>query len=170
MLQSIYTSSGLLDLGSHQLAGFFHFCQTKHVRKYVLQGFHRSVQITGGKSKTVGIDIVGIRCSCFIFKNRNIHTHDILFSGFQINFLLGSHQCRIQSFLRHSGFCNNKIGIGTSDTSLYLLTQLHVLTYQVQELSHQLISLILQKLVSAHCSHQLFFLLRKLHTGRIHLC
>ena len=36
------------------------------------------------------------------------------FSGFQINFLLGSHQCRIQRLLRHSSFCNDKIGVGAS--------------------------------------------------------
>ena len=107
------------DLGSHKLTGLFHFCQTKHIRQDVCQGFYRSVQITGCKSKAIGINIVGIRCSCFVFKNRNIHTHDILFSGFQINFLLGSHQCRIQRLLRHSCFCNDKIGVGASDTGFY---------------------------------------------------
>ena len=135
-----------------------------------MQGFYRSVQITGCKSKAIGINIVGIRCSCFVFKNRNIHTHDILFSGFQINFLFGSHQCRIQRFLRHSSFCNDKIGVGTSDTGFYFFSQLHILPYQIQELSHQLVPLILQKLMATYCSHQLLFLLRKLHTGRIHLC
>ena len=170
MLQGIYTTPCFFDLGSHKLTGLFHFCQTKHIRQDVCQGFYRSVQITGRKSKAIGIDIVGIRCSCFVFKNRNIHTHDILFSGFQINFLLGSHQCRIQRLLRHSCFCNDKIGVGASDTGFYFFSQLHILPYQIQELSHQLVPLILQKLMATYCSHQLLFLLRKLHTGRIHLC
>ena len=170
MLQGVYTTPCFFDLRSHQLTGFFHFCQSEHIRQDICQRFYRSVQITGGKSKTIGIDIVGIRGSCFVFKNRNIHTHDILFAGFQIDFLLGSHQGSVQSLLRHSGFCNDKIGVGTSDTSLYFFTQLHVLAHQIQELSHQLVPLILQKLMATDCSHQLLFLLRKLHTGRIHLC
>ena len=63
-----------------------------------------------------------------------------------------------------------RVGHVVHQLRLALAGQLHVLAHQIQELSHQLVPLILQKLMATYCSHQLLFLLRKLHTGRIHLC
>ena len=169
MLQGIYTAAGLFNLRCHELAGLFTLGQAQHIRQKVCQAFHRIIQIAGGKGKSIGIDIIGVRSPGLILEHRNLHAHHIPCLGFQINLLLGSHQGHIQGFVCHAGAGQHKILVGRRNACLYLFTKSFVLTHQVQELTHQFIPLILKELVSPDCRRQLFLETGKLHTGGIHM-
>ena len=104
MLQGVDTSSGLLYLSCHKLAGFFCLCKLQHIRQDICQRFYGSVQITRCKCESIRIDIIRICRSSLRLKYRNVYTHDILLSDFQIYFLLRCHQCRVQGCFIHAGF------------------------------------------------------------------
>ena len=169
MLQGVDTSSGLLNLSCHKLAGFFCLCKLQHIRKDICKRFYSSVQITGCKRKSIRINIIRIGGSGLCLEYRNVYTHDILLSDFQIYFLLGCHQCRIQSSFVHTRFGYDEILIGRTDTCFHFFSELHVYFYQIQELTHQFVSFIFQKFVTFYGCDQLFLCSGQFHTGRGYL-
>ena len=169
MLQGVDTSSGLFDLDRHKLAGFFCLCKLQHIRQDICQRFYGPIQITRCKCKSIRINVIRIGGSCLRLEYRNVYTHDILLSDFQIYLLLRSHQCRVQSRFVHAGFGYDKIPIGRTDTCFYLFPKLHVHFYQIQELTHQFVSLIFQKFVTFYGCDQFFLGPGQFHTGRGYL-
>jgi hypothetical protein len=131
MLQGINAAPGFLDLRRHQLAGFLNLSQSQHIRQEVLQGFDRIVQITGGKSKTVRVDVMLIGCLGFILKFRYLHTHDILRGSLQIDLLSGCQQGYINHLIRHGGSGQQKVLIRSHDSRFHLLTKSLILSHQV---------------------------------------
>ena len=170
MLQRVYTASGLLNLGSHQLAGLLHLRKPEHIRQDVRKRFHRSVQVAGCKGKAVGVDIVGVCCPGLCVKHRNVDAHDILLSHLQAHLLLRRHQRRVERGLVHARSGDDKILVGSQYPSLHLLAEGHVLPGKIQELPHQLITLILEELVPPPSCDKFLFRFCKLHAGRSDLC
>ena len=88
VFQSVYTTSGLFDLITHQLAGFLDLRQFQHIRQDICQRFDRIIQIAGRECKAIGIYIVGVRRLGTVGEIRNIYTHDVFLVRFEVDLLL----------------------------------------------------------------------------------
>ena len=53
MLKSIYAPSGLLYLRCEHLAGLLNLRQPQHIRKYIREGLHCIIQLSGCKCKSI---------------------------------------------------------------------------------------------------------------------
>ena len=159
MLKRVDPAASLLDLSRHQLAGLLDLSELDEVGQNIGKRLDRVVEVGGTKGEAVGIDVVLVGSTGGVGELRNIH----------VDLLLGREQSGFERLITHGSFRQNEIGVSVFDALLYPDPQRLVLFDEFEELTHQLVALILEQLMAAGGGIQFFLKLRKLHSGRVDL-
>ncbi len=154
MLKRIDPPPRLFNLTRHQLAGLFTLSQPQHIRQDVRQRLDRAVEVAGSKRKAVRINVVGIGYAGLWVKHRDINAHDIAFrSSGKPPASASSGNVEISSDIPARAM--TKFLLARSNPCFYLFPKRLIDADKIQKLTHQLITLILQELMSPVCSCQL---------------
>ena len=135
----------------------------------IRQLLERIVQLTGRLRKAVREDLGRSAVAGLEIVDRHVHAHDVLIGHAQLDALPRVEQRLFEHFRGHDRGRDRQRAERLRESLLDLRTQLLVQAHVVEELTHQLVTLIFQKFVTSSSCNKLFLCFCLLHTGRSNL-